>query len=312
MSWLVLLLLIVLAVGIGLLVWWGYREGFDTNDITVKLARKGCPQLHLPVMAEINKKHAIPEQELRTDIPLEYLTKSSKDSRRDIVLVTLSVGKRPFKKYTLKSLQDYAEKQGYTYIERNEPFEIPDKIHTKGIKDANWQKLFWIQQLLNTTNAEYIVWVDDDILVTNDSIPLEALIESDPDKSFYIGHDMHVSGFMFPFRAYLNSGVFIVKNNAFGHSIINSAVASYYSHEGWYWAPFNDQTAIEYIYFMSNGTGFSVLPHGVLQTIHNSGKWEPGQFICHLAGQNTETRLKNCKALVSSGNVPAFKKLDLQ
>lgn len=303
MSWLCLALLLLLAAGICVLIWYGYREGYDTSDIGTKLARKNCPKELIDEMVKINEENGITHHKLpaKRSMPKDVVA-----PRRKITLGILSVGVRPFKDYTVESVRLYAEKHGYDFMVRDTPYEIPDKIYKPGIKQPNWQKLFWIRDLLDSTDSEYVAWLDDDILVTNPNISLEAIMQLEPGKDFYISCDKLTGNFIFPFRQYLNSGVFVVKNNAAGRQILDAAIATYYTHEGWYWAPFNDQTAIEYVYFTGYGQNFGVLPHGILQTIDSSGEWESGDFLCHLAGQKEGTRVSTCKKLIRRGYVPGL------
>lgn len=304
--WIVVILLIILMVAVGIVVWWRYGELYIGSNIGINLAMKGCPSDKLDIIKSINTYHKLPETTLVSHKPV--LKKTLAGTYGNIAIATISVGERPFKRYTLKSLRDYAEKHNYAYIERTDPYEIPNKFYTKGIKDPNWQKLFWLRELIDSVDAEYLVWIDDDILVTNDNNTLESYISMDPDKHLFISHDRYIDKLIFPFRAYLNSGVMILRNSEETREILDAAIQTYYDFEGWYWCSFNDQAAIEFVYFTTDGENYCVFPHGFLQTLHNSGDWRPGDFLYHVAGQKPNKRTKICKELITAGNVPAFNK----
>jgi len=291
----------------------------DDKAIQMELKFRKCPNIYFDEMFELSKKIYNISLEDESDKVFNQILDSSKSPilKENIYIVSLSTGDRPFAKKALDTVKAYSKKHDYHFIIRNKSFPIPDEIEHSHIKSPNWQKMFWIQELMNTSLPydSVVVWVDDDLLITNDNIRLEDIISIDPSKNFYISFDRFSDKFVFPYRAYFNSGVFMVRNNQNGKNIVDQVVQSYYDYKGFYFSPYNDQTGIEYVYLKyysipfggSNkkisSNSFAVFPHSVIQTLYNSKKWEPGQFIFHISGQNSNTRLKTIKNFKDKGYI---------
>ena len=61
-------------------------------------------------------------------------------------------------------------------------------------------------------DAQYILWMDNDSLIVNQTLSLESLIAGDPGKDFYISSDFNG----------INFGVFAVRNSEWSRQLFES------------------------------------------------------------------------------------------
>lgn len=115
----------------------------------------------------------------------------------------------------------YSGQNGYTYIEYAENLarEIDPITGQEIVWEPYWSKIAAINNILNgkeasLASAEWIIWLDDDAVITNDSIRMEDVIEHytalNPDLNFFVTTDSmsHIIR-----DIPLNSAVLFVKNN---------------------------------------------------------------------------------------------------
>jgi hypothetical protein len=111
--------------------------------------------------------------------------------------------------YGQKTIKDYCEKHNYTYVVERELIEKDLPPH--------WSKLALIKKLLNTSEDDYIVWLDADIMIMNQDIKIEDLIKDYMDgKDFLLCRDISKE---------INTGVWIVKNTEYSSSILELNLA---------------------------------------------------------------------------------------
>lgn len=300
LQWLALSLLLIITAAVITSLYYD-RFTYKTEDYETLLSKHKCPEEYMEEMAEINRKNikdliAPKAGSLNTIRGNQLIRPDLVGKYGRFTITCLSVGYRPFTEYTLRTVKRYAAKKNYPVIIRRETVEIPNRIPNPDIMDANWQKLFWLRELIDRIDTEYLMWIDDDILVTNTDVDLESFIHRDPGNDIYISYDHWSDDFFFPKKPIFNSGVMIIKNTAGSRRILDAAIATYYSYNGWLWGDFSDQTAVEYVYLTTNGEGFSVIPHGSLQSLATVlGEFKEGDFLLHMAGLSTKRRLELCK-----------------
>jgi hypothetical protein len=110
-----------------------------------------------------------------------------------------------FKKYTCKKGYDYSF---FTYKPQS--------------TNVYWWRLYIINDLLNSTNYDYIVYADTDTMIQNYDIRLEDIINTYGDKDIFIGHDRNHFTFFLPY-VYC-SGVFIIKNSTIGRNFVSECI----------------------------------------------------------------------------------------
>ncbi|MBL4898318.1 MAG: hypothetical protein JKX76_01595 [Colwellia sp.] len=305
------------------------EEGFqfpgisDDNNIRAMMKLKGCPTEYEDDIFDMSKliysqKVILDDAESRDK--LKTLSKLPVENE-NILMLALSTGDRPFAKKTLATLESYADKHGYDFEVQRDPVEIPNASTHKNVKNANFGKLFMLNNRLN--NPDYdkysvIAYLDDDILFCNNpegginDIRLENILElAGTDKSLVIGRDKHVDTFIFPYKPYFNSGFFMIRNNEIGKHIIQQTVDNYYNYDAYSWSSYNDQSALEHEYLMSviletdTHRHWGILNHSVIQSLYNADIPNRGghTFACHMAGSSAKKRLKIIKDFEKKGYI---------
>jgi hypothetical protein len=170
----------------------------------------------------------------------------------------------------------HAKKFGYTRLTDELPFDAAKR-------ELQWAKIPLIQKHLK--DWDWIVWLDGDVLITNQERTIEDLIELIlPDKFLFIGRDFQG----------LNSGVFIIKNCPQAHEFLTNV----WAFEGFDRRLFHEQTAMDYyIATPKYRDGVQVVPHKFINIINAYDyrldtvvHWLPGDFCIHFAGIRGEPR----------------------
>src|SRR5437870_4483837 len=119
---------------------------------------------------------------------------------KKIAILTLEDRDEEYVRCHNTSVTSYCKKHGYDYIfQKNKyPSNLP----------VYWHKLLFVQEHL--PKYDYVLWLDSDTLILDDTIPLEHLIDG---THFYIGTDWYP--FIESHRSFwktYNSGIFMVRN----------------------------------------------------------------------------------------------------
>lgn len=183
-------------------------------------------------------------------------------------------------------LSDKIYKSNEEYFKRyNIDFIFEKKLFTKERHPA-WNKILLLQKLLNDTEKkeyDYIVWIDDDILITNHTINLNDIINKYDFHSILIDDNNNYGGYK------INSGFFVCKNNdltkEFLECIWDSAKPEHYFGGVW-----ENDTFQEYLNESPNTKVLKVIPHRVLQSFKHYHHQE--DFSVHFAGLSLQKRLK--------------------
>lgn len=216
------------------------------------------------------------------DVTLQDIKKCKKRKDYRIGVVCVSIGDRKFSKITRKRLNEYCDKHGYT-LEYST--EAVDRNYS-----VMWQKICAVRDALSRYDA--VVWVDDDILITNKNIKLENYLN-------YINEDLIFSrdASFFKVRV-INSGLFMVKNTAIGHKFIDNVLSMYNVFGGRFkYQNCHEQTIITMLYMKKYHPYAVVLNDGVMQSYQGThvnnlvkNSWRPGHFCLHLCGESSEYR----------------------
>ena len=105
--------------------------------------------------------------------------------------------------------QKYCDEKGYTYICEKNTNKIKSISEDRSL---HWGKVKLVQELLNTNNFDYILFLDADAIISDFSQNIEDFIDNEYNMIFAedIGH--HSS---------MNTGVFLVKNNEWSKNFLN-------------------------------------------------------------------------------------------
>jgi hypothetical protein len=166
------------------------------------------------------------------------------------------------------SQENHAEKHGYK--------RITDETVFVQERDATWSKIPLLQKHLG--DWEWLMWIDGDVLITNQDRKIEEFIELvQPDKFLFIGKDFQG----------LNAGVFLIRNCPLAHEFLRDV----WAFEGYDRKLFHEQTAItELLATKYKGNG-QILPHPFINIMNaydfrmdSRVHWLPGDFCIHFAG----------------------------
>lgn len=177
----------------------------------------------------------------------------------------------------IQSQEEHAKRHGYTRI-TDETVFVPER-------DATWSKIPLIQKYIQ--NYDYIMWIDGDVLITNQDRKIEEFISlMDPSKFLFIGRDFQG----------LNAGVFIIKNCPLAIDFLNDA----WKRDDMARTLFHEQTAMTHLLATPKYRGQAqILPHSFINIMNAYDyrmdpkvHWLPGDFCIHFAGiKDPTTRL---------------------
>ncbi len=179
---------------------------------------------------------------------------------------------RPVADLTQPVLRDYCAKHGYLFRAFENPVVQCDIV---------WDRLLPLFE----TQADWSVYVDTDVLITNPEIGLESIITAFPNTELIIGSD--IQG--------LNDGMLMVKNSMVARAVVD-LVRSFQGAENVFCA----QDGIRDLLLTS---GFkrdliAIAPQRMFNSYlyeeygltHEEGQWQPGDFALHLPGRTNERR----------------------
>ena len=189
---------------------------------------------------------------------------------------------------TWPNKEAYAEKHGYGSYCRTDDF-VSTPIH--------FEKLVIMLDIMNAnTDLEWVWWLDNDAVITNDEIRLESI--ADPDYHVIISTDI----------ASLNSGSFMVRNSMQGRGWLEFILAKgleHYKDNRWpeqqpmtdFYVKFQDIVKIVPQRTMNsyNYKIYGVDPTDLLDT---SGQWESGDFVLHMPAIPNPMRLDIIKQIL--------------
>jgi galactosyl transferase GMA12/MNN10 family len=180
-------------------------------------------------------------------------------------------------KWCITSQEEHARRHGYTRITDESVF-VPER-------DATWSKIPLLQKYL--PNYDYIMWIDGDVLITNQDRTIEEFIElMDPAKFLFIGRDFQG----------LNAGVFVIRNCPLALEFLADA----WNRPELARVLFHEQTAMTDLLATPKYKGCAqILPHAFINIMNAYDyrmdpkvHWLPGDFCIHFAGiKDPRTRL---------------------
>jgi hypothetical protein len=201
----------------------------------------------------------------------QMLLKKKKASHNNIVICSLS--DRPeFSEPIYEILSQYCYRHDYKLILEDKSLDTNRHIA--------WSKLLLIQrEMKNNPDIPYVIWIDDDIIITDKDKSIQDFIDEYPFDNMLVCDD--ISGWAF------NTGIFICKNNKetldFLNDVYETASEKYYNGGVW-----ENDALCEY--YKKDNSKIKVIPHKTLQSIR--GYWTEGDFSYHLAGLEIDRRMK--------------------
>jgi hypothetical protein len=176
--------------------------------------------------------------------------------------------------------QEYCKKHGYSGV-----------LLTQTQPYLGFDKILFIEGLLNTNKYDLILWCDNDTLITNFNFKIESIINDKYD--FYICTD---------YGKHVNAGVFIIKNTDNARKYLSHIKVKMYELQKENKFLFGEeQTALIHTYKDENFkdtikilpqrelnaypySGVYGHPNGLNDSLETNGNWEKGDFIIHIPG----------------------------
>jgi hypothetical protein len=227
---------------------------------------------------------------------LNFTPKSN--STNKIAVVSLHIGDAGYPKLTKQNLEKYCKLHRYDFYYFD---QILNPEHT-----AIWQKQDAVKKIMDKDQYDYVVWIDSDIVITDMSKPLDYFINIDDSKDIYLSRDVpmnYAHNLFVKFEnvykivpeidkgllPYINSGIFIIKNNLIGKMFMHDVLNGYSSFNSYFATNrFHEQSVMQHLYFSKYKDYTLVIPHTVMQSFYNY--YQPGDFAIHFAGMNDNIR----------------------
>lgn len=200
------------------------------------------------------------------------------DNKSKICVVSLSDRYELYSK-TFPLFQRYAEKHGYDLKLFSESLDKE--------RHPSWSKIPALKLALQENKYDYVVWMDDDIVITNPEISLSYFIDKynfrKSSASILVSSDMPNEP-----STFMNCGIFFVKTASEASIPLLNSAWSYADacplikhHLSW------EQEAFNFIYRFGKREDFHIVPLPNFQsttrfTSNQDVTWKPGFFAAHL------------------------------
>lgn len=200
-----------------------------------------------------------------------------------------SLSDRPnFSKPMFQHLEEYCIKHNYKCV-------LEDKVLCNE-RAPSWSKIILLQREMKANpNIDIIVWIDDDILITNKDITFDKLIEPYPFDNILVSRDVVWSPF--------NCGVLVCKNNNETYNYLSTIweLCEQYP-EKKYSGLWEQDIMVTHARMTSlmnpnEKTPLTLIPHNVIQSFFRDHdlpadkRWKPGHFSAHMTGMPLDRRI---------------------
>lgn len=135
------------------------------------------------------------------------------DKKNKILIITFD--DRPYVNYIRyhnENFKSYADKHGYDYkYEHN----YNQNLNT----NPYWYKIYLVKYYLDTNLYDYVMWVDSDTMILDDSIDLNAYLNSYSSDLFFCDDNQLIEK--------INAGIFVIKNSKNGKQYLNDCINNF-------------------------------------------------------------------------------------
>ena len=217
-------------------------------------------------------------------------------------------------RHSIRNISSYCNTYNYAYI-------VYDTVFNEEVSLC-WNKIAAILQ--NLHKYDYVVWIDADAIINNMNITIESILQMDPTKELYLCEDISVE------YECINSGIMIIKNTEWTEYLFRKVWNSPIIHGH------NDQNVIfleiakemhpeleqkqeqeqeqEYILKKSPFCKLNIHPKvGIYsENLFNTHiyKYKPDNFILHLMGYNTATRINIMRQINTKLGLDQYHSMD--
>jgi len=200
----------------------------------------------------------------------------------DKSILFCSLSDRPnLSQILFEHLQSYCDKHDYKCVLENKSL--------CNERAPAWSKIILLQrEMKNNPEVDYVVWVDDDILITNKNKKFEDFIYSNKDANIIVSEDAIRSHPM-------NTGIIICKNDNESMKYLQHIwqLCEKYpnsKHSGLW-----EQDIMTRDYRENpNGNFIKILPYRTIQTFYRTSNpdWRPTDFSAHFTGMSMDKRIQ--------------------
>ncbi len=184
-----------------------------------------------------------------------------------------------------KNISDYCKIHGYQFVCKTTVFTQD--------RHPSWSKIPLLQDLIlqNVATTNIVVWMDDDMMITNPTMDLKTLLLPFLESSCHIAVQEDTHGELF------NCGFIAVKCTDQSFDCLQEvwdACDNFESRRG-YW----EQTTMQRLYRKRNSTlkpHMYIFPPKTVQSFFRPNEdpeyqWSPGDFIAHVSGLDVRERI---------------------
>ncbi len=219
-------------------------------------------------------------------------------------MVTLSTPNREaFARLVEENQRKYAQQHGYGYVKYYRTLDPS--------RPEEWSKIRALSRQLGESGAEWLLWIDDDIVITNPSITLESFVNRyGRDKDLIIARDAYYKR-----GVPINNGIFLVRNTPWARNFLNEV---WKKGAEWYYLTrgkslLEQQTMTDLLYepyrkklVYTDKT--VVIPQREMNSFLRTqdgyqdpieARWQSGDFAAHVTGMPLQERERIIKNLVS-------------
>jgi len=207
--------------------------------------------------------------------------------KKKIKLLFCSLSDRPeLSEVHYNHLREYCDKHDYKLVLENKSLDQS--------RAQSWSKIILLKrEMINNPDFDYIIWIDDDILITNKNKKFEEFTINNANDNIIVSADAIKS---YP----INLGIMICKNNSetlkYLDYIWDLCETNYPEHK---FNPNWEQDTITKDYLETNLNNpnqnhiIKIIPYNTIQTFHrhNNLDWKHDCFSAHFTGMNLQDRI---------------------
>jgi len=178
-------------------------------------------------------------------------------------------------------LQSYCDKHDYKCVLENKSL--------CNERAPAWSKIILLQrEMKNNPEVDYVVWVDDDILITNKNKKFEDFIYSNKDANIIVSEDA--------IRSYpMNTGIIICKNDNESMKYLQHIWQLCEKYPNSKYGGLWEQDIMTRDYNQNpNQKIIKILPYRTIQTFYRTSNpdWRPSDFSAHFTGMSMDKRIQ--------------------
>jgi len=161
---------------------------------------------------------------------------------------------------------------------------LEDKV-LDTIRAPAWSKILLLQrEMKSNPDIPLIVWIDDDIIITNKEKRFEELIKEYPFDNLLISEEPYP-----PF----NTGILVVKNNQESYDYLTHIWDLCEKYPIWKKSP-NWEQEVFFRDYETNKKNIRTIPYKIIQSFYRTTDkdWMEGDFSAHITGMPLETRIE--------------------